>query len=147
MNINEIKEIIKSVNNNNLESLSFENNGIKLKVINNKGNEVEKEVIKKDKKSNKQEDVNTKKSIEEVNEENYEKITSPLVGVFYESPSPEDDSFVKEGQSVKKGDVLCIVEAMKVMNEIVAKKDGVIKKILVENEEIVEHSQPLFLIE
>ena len=146
MNINEIKEIIKSVNENNLESLSFENNGIKLEVINNKENKVEQRVIKKDKKSNKK-DLEIKDDIEEVSKENYDEITSPLVGVFYESPSPEDPPFVKEGQSVNKGDVLCIVEAMKVMNEIVAKKDGVIKKVLVENEEIVEHGQTLFLIE
>ncbi|MGM0379358.1 MAG: acetyl-CoA carboxylase biotin carboxyl carrier protein [Bacillota bacterium] len=146
MNINEIKEIIESVNKNNVESLSFENNGIKLEVVNNKGEKVKKKIVKKDDIS-KTKEMEVKENNPEINEENYEKITSPLVGVFYESPSPEDPAFVKEGQSVNKGDVLCIVEAMKVMNEIVAKNDGVIKKVLVENEEIVEHGQTLFLIE
>lgn len=73
-------------------------------------------------------------------------VKAPLVGVFYESPSPDKPAFVKVGDRVAKGDVLCIIEAMKVMNEITAEKDGVVKQILVENEQLVEYGQELFTI-
>ena len=65
-------------------------------------------------------------------------VTCPLVGVFYAAASPEDAPFVTVGSSVKKGDVLCIVEAMKLMNEITAEKDGVVTQICVENGQVVE---------
>ena len=74
-------------------------------------------------------------------------IKSPFVGTFYRSPSPGSDSFVEVGKRVKKGDTLCIVEAMKLMNEIESEFDGVIKEILVENEQPVEFDQPLFVVE
>ncbi|QGR81527.1 acetyl-CoA carboxylase biotin carboxyl carrier protein [Enterococcus gallinarum] len=73
-------------------------------------------------------------------------IVSPLVGVVYLKPSPEQSQFKQIGDSVKKGDVLCIVEAMKVMNEIVSDVDGELVEILVENEQIVEYDQPLFRV-
>jgi len=74
-------------------------------------------------------------------------LRSPFVGTFYRSPSPENDAFVDVGTRVKKGDTLCIVEAMKLMNEIEAEFDGVIKEILVENQSPVEFDQPLFILE
>lgn len=74
-------------------------------------------------------------------------ITSPIVGTFYRSPSPDADPYVEEGDTVKKGQVLCIVEAMKLMNEIESEVDGRIVKILVEGAKPVEYGQPLFLIE
>ena len=73
-------------------------------------------------------------------------VVSPLVGTFYSSSSPEAESFVKVGDTVKKGQVLGIVEAMKLMNEIESEYDGVIEAILVNNEEVVEYGQPLFRI-
>lgn len=73
-------------------------------------------------------------------------ITSPLVGTFYNSPSPEAESFVSVGDTVKKGQVLGIIEAMKLMNEIESEYDGVIEAVLVKNEEVVEFGQPLFRI-
>ena len=73
-------------------------------------------------------------------------IVSPMVGVFYASPSPDDPPFVKVGQKVHKGDVLCIIEAMKLMNEIEAECDGVVKEILVKNEQMVEYGQRLIRI-
>ncbi len=76
-----------------------------------------------------------------------ETIKSPIVGTFYSSPSPEDPPYVKVGQTVKKGDVLCIVEAMKIMNEIEAEVSGTITKVLVDNAQPVEFDQPLFLIQ
>ena len=74
-------------------------------------------------------------------------VLSPMPGTFYRAPSPDDPPFVKEGDSVKKGDPLCIIEAMKIMNEIEAEDIGVIQKILVESGQAVEFNQPLFIIE
>ena len=74
-------------------------------------------------------------------------VRSPIVGTFYRSPSPDTDAFVKEGDVVSKGDVLCIVEAMKIMNEIESEHSGKIVKILAENGQPVEFDQPLFLID
>jgi len=73
-------------------------------------------------------------------------VTSPMVGTFYASSSPDSDAFVKEGSVVKKGDVLCIVEAMKLMNEIEAEYDGVVEKVLAKNAQPLEYGQPIFVI-
>ncbi|MDO5361110.1 MAG: acetyl-CoA carboxylase biotin carboxyl carrier protein [Eubacteriales bacterium] len=73
-------------------------------------------------------------------------VKSPLVGTFYQSASPESEPFVKEGDTVKKGQVLGIVEAMKLMNEIESEYDGTVKEILVKNEQMVEFGQPMFVI-
>ena len=73
-------------------------------------------------------------------------VKAPMVGTFYRSPNPGAAPFIDVGQSVKEGDPLCIIEAMKLLNEIEADKSGVIKEILVENGEPVEHGQPLFVI-
>jgi acetyl-CoA carboxylase biotin carboxyl carrier protein len=73
-------------------------------------------------------------------------LNSPMVGTFYRSPSPTSASFVEVGQAVKVGDVICIVEAMKMMNQIEADKAGTISAILVENGQAVEFDQPLFSI-
>ena len=74
-------------------------------------------------------------------------VTSPIVGTFYRSPSPDADAYVEEGDYVKKGQVLCIVEAMKLMNEIESEVDGRIHQILAESTKPVEYGQPLFLID
>lgn len=74
-------------------------------------------------------------------------INSPMVGTFYRSPAPGAKSFVEIGQSVKAGDTVCIIEAMKLMNEIEAECDGVIREVLVENGSPVEFGQPLFVVE
>ena len=72
---------------------------------------------------------------------------SPMVGTFYRAASPTSDPFVEVGQTVKEGQTLCIIEAMKLMNEIEAEKSGVVKAILVENGTPVEYGEPLFVIE
>lgn len=83
----------------------------------------------------------------EINQSGFLTVTSPIVGTFYRSPSPDSDSYVEEGDVVHKGQVLCIVEAMKLMNEIESEHDGKIVKILVESASSVEYGQPLFLID
>ena len=76
--------------------------------------------------------------------ENLKTINSPIVGVFYAAPAPGKDPFTAVGKSVKKGDTVCIVEAMKCMNEIQAEEDGTIVEVLVKDGELVEYGQPLF---
>ena len=74
-------------------------------------------------------------------------VTSPMVGTFYRSPSPDSDPFVKVGDHVTKGDTLCIIEAMKIMNEVEAETSGVILDIRVDNAQPVEYGQTLYIIE
>ncbi len=74
-------------------------------------------------------------------------IDSPMVGTFYRSPSPDSKPFVEKGQKVNKGDTVCILEAMKMINQVTAEESGIIKDILVEDAEPVEFGQPLFIIE
>jgi acetyl-CoA carboxylase biotin carboxyl carrier protein len=74
-------------------------------------------------------------------------ITSPIVGTFYRSPNPDAPPFVEAGVKIRKGQVLCIIEAMKLMNEIESEADGILVKALVENGQPVEYGEPLFLIE
>ena len=78
---------------------------------------------------------------------NTEMVKAPLVGIFYEAPAPGEEPFVKEGQKVKKGDVLCVIEAMKMMNELKADVDGTVKKVDVKNGDAVEFGQVLFEVE
>ncbi len=81
-----------------------------------------------------------------VEDQNHKKLVSPMVGTFYTQPSPDKPPFVKVGDKVKKGQTICIIEAMKLMNEIESEHDGEIVKILTNNEDMVEFGQPLFLI-
>ena len=79
-------------------------------------------------------------------EEEGHRVKSPMVGTFYRSPSPGAKSFVEVGQSVSAGDTLCIIEAMKLLNEIESDQSGVVKAILIENGQPVEYGEPLFII-
>jgi len=81
----------------------------------------------------------------EPDEENF--VRSPMVGTFYRSPSPGSKAFVEDGAEVKVGDTLCIIEAMKILNQIESERAGSVKRILVENGQPVEYNQPLFVIE
>lgn len=143
MKLEEIQTLVNTINETTIEKFKFKNNDVELEIVktiekSGNNNQIQKEVI-----------APNKQVAQEIDKNKIETktIKSPLVGVFYEASSPNEDAFVKEGQQVKKGDVLCIVEAMKVMNEIVAKEDCRIKKILVSNEDIVEYDQELFIIE
>ena len=87
------------------------------------------------------------KNVKEESNDNYKVVKAPMVGTFYSSSSPEADSFVKVGDTVKNGDVLCIIEAMKLMNEIESEVSGTVKEILVKDGDMVEYGEPLFKIE
>ena len=86
-------------------------------------------------------------AVDNLKKEKRNTVNSPMVGTFYASASPESKPFVTVGQSVKKGDTLCILEAMKMMNQVQAESDGKIVEILVDNAEPVEFDQPLFVLE
>lgn len=93
------------------------------------------------------EESNAGEAIKEVEEKDGEIVESPMVGVIYLQAHPDEDPYVKVGDRVEKGDVICIVEAMKLMNEIQAPRSGVVTEILVENEDVVEYKQPLIRID
>lgn len=86
----------------------------------------------------------TQSNTESSHSESY--IKAPMVGTFYSKPSKDDEPFVTVGSKVKKGDIVCIIEAMKLMNEVEAEQDGEIVEILISDEEMVEYNQPLFKI-
>ena len=86
------------------------------------------------------------KEICEEKEENLKEVLCPMVGTFYAAPSQDDDPFISVGDTVKKGQVIGIVEAMKLMNEIRSEYSGVVEEILVQNEQLVEYEQPLIRI-
>ena len=100
---------------------------------------------KEEKKSDKAKD--NKREEAELSEESFQKITSPIVGTFYSRPSENEEPFVKVGQKVKKGDVLCILEAMKIMNEIKSSHDGTIRKMLLSDGDMADFGKVLFLLE
>lgn len=87
------------------------------------------------------------KKLSSSEDDRYVKVASPFVGTFYRSPSPDADAYVQEGQMVRKGDVLCIVEAMKLMNEIESEVNGKVVSVLAENGQPVEYGEPLFVID
>jgi len=90
---------------------------------------------------------NTDEKIEPLNDENYITIKSPMIGTFYRKPSPDKEVFVNVGDSISQGDVLCVIEAMKLFNEIESEYSGKIIKVLVDDSSPIEFDQPLFLID
>ncbi len=151
MEINQIITLIQAVSKSSLTGFFLEEGNIKLKLEKTVNGSM---ITEESTEINKGEEVtNIETSLEpqaEIKKEEPvlkgELVTSPLVGTFYVSASPESEPFVKIGDVVKKGQVLGIIEAMKLMNEIEAEKDGVIEAIFVENEQMVEYGKPLFSI-
>lgn len=140
MEIEELKELITLLKDTDIAELQIEKDGTKIKIRRHaiiSPLEVPQKHIKP---------VEITKEVEE-EVQRLVTITSPIVGTFYRSPSPDAPPFVDVGTRVKKGQVLCIIEAMKLMNEIESDVDGVVVRILVENGQPVEYGEPLFLIE
>ena len=144
MELDEIKQLIELLKETDITEIQIEREGAKLKIKREKYLS-SFEAISSAKKSEVAAPKETK--AEAAEESKLVTITSPIVGIFHRSPSPESQPFVEIGTTVKKGQVLCIVEAMKLMNEIESDTEGVISKILVENGQPVEYGEPLFLIE
>lgn len=139
MEFDKIVQLIHAVGETGLSEFSFEEGALKISM---RGGEKQEKMV------------NFIPETLEIREEIKEKpvaitgktVKSPLVGTFYAAPSPEAEPFVKKGDIVKKGQVLGIVEAMKLMNEIESEYNGVVEEILIENEDMVEYGQPLFII-
>lgn len=146
MELKDVKELLKAFDESNSSYLSVEidNTKIKLKKYSEQKAIVENATQVCEQLSPAQNNSNVDNSPE--SQLDGEQVLAPLVGVFYAAPSPEEDAYVQVGDTVKKGQVLCLIEAMKMMSEITAPKDGVIKKIFVKNQDVVEFEQPLFLI-
>ncbi|HIJ59479.1 MAG TPA: acetyl-CoA carboxylase biotin carboxyl carrier protein [Nitrospirae bacterium] len=142
MQIDELKELIGLLENTDITDFQFEKEGIKVRIKRDKyvgSFEFRKSAPLE----------NTKESTDKTLVEQRETytVTSPIVGTFYRSSSADAMPFVELGAKVRKGQVLCIIEAMKLMNEIESDVDGTVVKIFVENNQPVEFGEPLFLIE
>jgi oxaloacetate decarboxylase alpha subunit len=150
MNIKEIKEIIELMKENNINELEMQRDGLKIALKRGPSGVFVQSPVVEIPSHTAVSHVPAKEVShppEEAPKKNVSHIVSPMVGTFYTAPSPEAAPYVHLGDDVKEGDVICIVEAMKVMNEIKAEVRGKIKNILVKNGESIEFSQPLFEIE
>ena len=136
MEYEKIKQLIEDVGNSKLTSIEISfPDGTKINMKKEETVKVAETIVGKE----------SKVEIDSV-EENLNIVKSPMVGTFYAKPSPTSKSYVEVGKRVKKGDVLCIIEAMKLMNEIESEFDGEIKEILVQDGDAVEYGKPLFKI-
>jgi acetyl-CoA carboxylase biotin carboxyl carrier protein len=161
--LNYIKKLVKIIDSCDISELEIDEEGTKIKVVKNKPaqNEIPQIIqytppavptMPAAAPASAPEAVQQHKAVEKAAEkppakENLIEVRSPIVGTFYRAPSPNADPYVQVGQSVSTGTVLCIIEAMKLMNEIESEVSGKIAKILVENAQPVEYNQVLFLIE
>lgn len=161
MDYKAIHELIDIMNKSELYSLEIENSEIKIKMKkgpdyvqteiqkdNNNLNETEKFSEINDKNIEIKEESNKENvaSEENKNDSNVYCVKAPMVGTFYSSSNPDKEAFASVGASVKKGDVLCIIEAMKLMNEIECEYDGTVQEVLVKNGDMVEYGQDMMKI-
>ena len=135
IDLDKIKELIKLMEDHELTAFELEDAGFKVRL--EKGSSSEQVVAPI---------AAPDPASEKIVAEDTEQITSPMVGTFYKAPSPDADAFVKVGDAVDEDTVVCIIEAMKVMNQIKAEKSGVIQRILVDDASPVEFGQGLFVI-
>jgi acetyl-CoA carboxylase biotin carboxyl carrier protein len=154
MDLNLIKKLVRIVDTSEITDLEVEENGLRIKVakkIRSYRQDGLQHVVFGQPPVTEQPAVRS--AIQEIststleNQTNFHEIKSPIVGTFYRAPAPDADAYVNVGDTVSSGSVLCIIEAMKLMNEIESDISGKIVKILVENGRPVEYNQPLFLIQ
>jgi len=143
MELDEIKELIDLLLDTDVTELSIEREGSKIKIKREKYMAAAEMVQAAPVTAA----ANAPANEQAVDDQTLPAITSPIVGIFHRAPSPESPPFVEVGSTVRKGQVLCIVEAMKLMNEIESDTHGTVSKILVENGHPVEYGEPLFLID
>lgn len=141
MNLDEIKAIIDLLRDTDISEIQIEKEGMRLKLRRERHFPAPFDVIER------RSSLKEEPKAEQEDTAHLVTVTSPIVGTFYRAPSPDSEPFVEVGTKVKKGQVLCIIEAMKLMNEIESEVDGVVVRILVENGQPVEYGEPLFLIE
>ena len=142
-----LKEIIYILENSNVNEIEATFWGKKFRVVKSSPNILGSNSDTITTVSPNQPSVSDNKKNHEPDIENEKSILSPMPGVFYSSKSPEKPPYVKVGDTVKAGQVLCIIESMKIMNEIESEHNGIIKEIIVKNSEPVEFNQPIFIIE
>jgi acetyl-CoA carboxylase biotin carboxyl carrier protein len=156
MDLDLIKKLVKIIDSSGVTDLEIEENGMKVKIAKKiRNTQVISQAqipIASAQPVLQPAGTNSEESVKQIKEPeqsvaNLHEIRSPIVGTFYRAPAPDADSYVQIGSDVTSGSVLCIVEAMKLMNEIESDVNGKIVKILVENGKPVEYNQPLFLIE
>lgn len=140
MKLDFIKQIMSEFDQSNVTKMKVEIDDLKIEL------EKESEKVEYVKPVEKEKEVIEDKQIKQ-EQATGTAVKSPIVGVFYSTSSPESEPYVTVGKNVKKGDIVCIIEAMKVMNEIKAPCDGTVTSILVENEALVEYDQALMVIE
>ena len=148
MEFEKMIELIKTVSDSNLTQFQIEEDGFKLSMKTDKQSKVvvqKQESVPKEIQSVAMDEIKPAEQ-KEIKKAEGNVVKSPVVGTFYSASSPDSAPFVKVGDTVKKGQVLGIVEAMKLMNEIESEFDGVVKEIQIENEQVVEYGQPLFVI-
>ncbi|WP_333784863.1 acetyl-CoA carboxylase biotin carboxyl carrier protein [Thermocrinis sp.] len=137
-----LKELINLIKGSDIKVFELEQGDLKIKIETH-----QKEVLQKIEVSRETKHIEAIPISQEIEESKLHVIKSPLVGTFYRAPSPGAPPFVEVGDMVSPGQVICIIEALKVMNEIESDVRGKVVKILVENGETVEYGQPLFLID
>ena len=142
-----VKEVIDILENSNVNEIEVTFWGRKIRVVKNASNVISSTSSPSDLSKIKSINVEEKNDKTSTIEDAGEKVLSPMPGVFYSAQSPDKPPFVSEGDQVKTGQTLCIIESMKIMNEIESEQSGIIKKILVNNSDPVEFNQPLFIIE
>ena len=143
MDLEELKKIIGIFETSRLSELEIKDKGVSVRLCKS-----ETEVLKNSSRKGKEEVKEIRKEPEKgKSDDKIVYVHSPLVGTFYRAPSPDEKPFVEEGEEVISGQTLCIIEAMKVMNEITSEVKGKVKKVFPENGEPVEYDQKIFLIE
>ena len=144
MEYEEIKKLMDDMGNSKLSSLDIEfPDGIKISMAKTVQNDIS--VVTAERITPTVVEIDSRKK-EESEDENLQIITSPMVGTFYSSDAPDKPAYVKVGDKIHKGQVVCIVEAMKLMNEIESEFDGEVVEVCAKNEEMVEYGAPLFKI-
>lgn len=154
MKVNEIKELLLTIDKTNLTYVNLKDENFILEVskgeipVNTKTVENKKEELKLAEVNSTYNEATKEEAYVdlEVSNDNIHVIKAPIMGTYYEASSPESSTFVKVGDTVSKGDTLCIIEAMKLMNEINSDVDGEVVDILVSNEDLVEYNQAIFKI-
>ena len=150
MDISQIKKLIQLLNDNNLGELKVQEGDTKISIRHRdyqKSNSVASVVSAPATVSAAATPTSTETKKEETPTGNFTTVKAPMIGTFYRSAGEGKEPFVKVGDKVKKGDVLCIIEAMKLFNEIQSEVSGKIIKVMVDNAQAVEYDQPLFLVE
>ena len=141
-----LKEVIYILENSNMNEIDVTFWGRRFRVVKSAGLNINPDSNPVENYSNNQTNADNSQKSENLKKSTGKEILSPMPGTFYSASSPDSSPFVKEGDKVSKGDSLCIIEAMKIMNEIEAESTGIISEVLIKNGDPVEYNQPLFKI-